>query len=55
MAGKLGQQRAGHAFDTKGEGGVLNRAFVADLGQHVHEGRRTILRETIHNGIDRCG
>ena len=55
MAGQLGQQRPGHALHAKGEAGVLNRAFVADLRQHIHEGVGLFFGESLPHGVDGGG
>ena len=51
MTGDLGQQRTGDTFDGKGEAGVLHRAFVTNLRQHIDEILGFFLVQPLPNGV----
>ena len=51
VARDLREQRTGHALDRKGERDVLDRAFVADLGQHVDKIYGLFLGQSVEDAV----
>ena len=53
MACDLGKQGTRYPFDTEGENGVLDGAFVSDLGEHLDKARCLLIGQAVADGLDR--